>query len=433
MTARIAGQGGTHDFAAREPIDAEDGGASPSAAVGSGPGPIEDELRSLREAIEDLRGRQSAYDDQLHAVAVEMSSMRGFREHTESELSKLRIDLSTLASVIDELAGLPAEIRVQFEPELDAVRDQLQLQLVEVQSARPAVEATEPAEAMVPPAAAAVSAAEATEPLTPPADAEQFTPARVEPSDDRGPWLAEAIRNVAQRRDAVLAAELIAELLPVHGMLSLGTLSYEVAIDEFGSFVVHVNDGCATVTRTSRQDRDLRERFDFRLAGPALALAALGGGGLTGRWLRGVRVRGSRRKTRRLLKVCRRPLALSDLVQADIAVWPGLLLPALAEAVPSKWTSGHSFIVRFVIDGQPPTAIYVQVCNGAPIGVSAHVGDADQRVASTVYLNERAFLCAVAGCPLSDEERMLVAGEAEPVHMLLRWFMQAQASTRSHT
>jgi hypothetical protein len=247
----------------------------------------------------------------------------------------------------------------------------------------------------------------------------------------RESWLAPAIRRVAEERDSKLAGELVCELLPAQRVKR--ALTYTLRIEGLGDVQVRLEGERTTVRRPSAGSIDAAdgsgadsERGAFLLEGPAAAFAELAAGG-TGRRLPGVKVHGSRRKLRRLLAACRVPLALSDLADTGIQVWPGLLLLALAQAIDPQWTKGHSFVLAFAIEGQPSATLYVQVRDGGPIEVTRVRGE---QPLSTVRLSERAFVCVLAGAPLPPSERVFVEGALEPLTLLLGWSDRAQGLAR---
>ncbi len=257
-----------------------------------------------------------------------------------------------------------------------------------------------------------------------------FTPRVLALPAERQSWLAPAIRRVAERHDAKLAAELVCELLAAQGSLLKRPLTYTLRIEGLEDVQVHIEDGRATVRRLSAAgSAGGRDRGAFLLEGAAADFAELAAGG-TGRRLSGVRVRGSRRRARRLLAARRLPLELSDLAEADIRVWPGLLLLALAEAIPPEWTVGHSFVLAFAIESPPtsPSAtIYVHVRDGASIAVTRVRGE---QPLSTAQLSERTFLCMLAGAPLPPAEQVLVDGPEGPLRLLLGWSDRIQGLAR---
>ncbi len=421
-------------------------------------------LQTLREEVEALRGRQDAYEPQLAELAGELAGAREFRERAEVELSSLQMSCAVLAAVLDEMAQLPADIRLAFEPELSEVRGELQRQLtageetvsngatriVEVEpaanGAAPTVEVEPAANGAAP--TVEVEDAVAPEPvLAPPRELvfARLAPPAPEPAQ-RSRWLASAIEAIATRRSAGLAADLIAELLPLHASLWDGELAYELEIAQRGKLRVRIAAGSAAVTSGQGVEG---ASGAFRLRGEAAAFASLAGGGAKGRRPAGVRVRGSRRAARGLFAACARPVALTDLIDAGVIVWPGLLLAALAEAVDREWTRGMSFTVAYEIEGAPGAAFNVLVRDGAPISVvaaqpagqrSQGAADGEGAAASAeprsdataarpdavIRAGERAFLAMVAGVAPPEGESVLVAGEEAPALMLLGWFARAQ-------
>lgn len=419
-------------------------GAQPSSPAAERT-PIEDELVSLREAIEELRGRQGASEDQLRAVAAEMTSMRGFREHTETELSKLRIDVSALASIIDEFAGLPAEVRAQLEPELADVREQLKLQVSQLSvgekdseqqngspengsardRGRPVVVPTDPVEGGGS-EDGVLRRDDSTEPVEQMPSVE-WTPPTFALGDQRTAWLADAIGSVALRRSARLAGELVLELIPYQASRCEQTVAYELEIEELGRFVVLLASGHATVVP---RDDSSDTKTDFRLRGSAADFAELvAGGALTARSR--LRVKGSRRKARQLRRECSDPVVLADLVAADVSIWPGLLLAAMAETVEPDWMRGSLFDIAFEIEGEPSTVLLVSVRDGAQLGLARgeSTSAATPSDSTTVSISERGFICMLAGAPLPDGEQTLVRGRQSDVELLLDWFRRAQTPT----
>ncbi len=260
----------------------------------------------------------------------------------------------------------------------------------------------------------------------PPADAVALEP-RLLPSAPRrslAPWLAAAIRRVASERDAKLAGELILELLPAQGIGSERPLVYELTIQEVGAFRVSIGVDEAAVARAGPHIPG--EEIEFVLEGPAAAYAELAAGGVTRRKLPGVRVKGHRRRARRLCRTRRAAVTLADLAEASVQVWPGLLLLALAEAIDPAWTVGRRFVLAFSIQGSPGATLFFEIRDGEPLGVSHLPPDGDGDVAATVYASEAQFLCLLAGTALPPGERVLLSGDADSLELFLRWSDRAQ-------
>jgi hypothetical protein len=342
------------------------------------------------------------------------------REPDREEMAQALADaVARLRARVPAVAVAPPE--VEPAPEVETVREVEPTP--EVQAA-PEVEAPKP------------EVQAETKPTPPPMPerkiAAPFVPRILPLAGQRRSWLAPAIRKVAEKHDPKLAGELICELLPAQRVKR--PLAYSLSIQGLGDVQVRLDGERVTVRRPSpgnggASDPTQTERGAFLLEGPAAAFAELAAGAV-GRSLSGVKVRGSRRRLRRLLAARRQPLALSDLVETDVQVWPGLLLLALSEAIDPLWTKGHRFVLAFEIQNPPtpPSAtLYVQVRDGEPIAVSRVRGEPP---ASTVQLSERAFTCALAGAPLPPAEQVLVEGPSEPLALLLGWSDRAQGLAR---
>lgn len=406
---------------------------------------------SGREPVHDLVGM---HETRLEEVDRELAATREFREDVERELDSLRMRDAELVESVAELIAMTAGLSATLEPRLSPVpheqfphRSTEESGAIESTEESKEIESTDESKAIESTDESGRIATAAPEqptgevPVQAPAlemdGAEQEPDASAEPTvqlppegvavlslppltvpERRSSWLAPAIRRVAGRSPS-LAGELIAELAAFHGRIVDGPLAYELRIKEFGALVVRLDGGCATVGTTIGYGSGL----DFMLEGRAAAFALLAGGGAT--WRAGrLRVRGSRRRARQLLAACRRPLALADLIEADISVCPGPLLLAVAEAVDPVWTIGNDFTVAYAISGSAE-AVYVRVRDGAPIAVSTQLGDGD-RPAATVYVSERALLRVVAGVASLPDEPALFSGDRGPVELLRSWFARAQ-------
>jgi hypothetical protein len=250
-----------------------------------------------------------------------------------------------------------------------------------------------------------------------------FAPRVLSAREQHESWLAPALRRVAERHDPKLAGELISELLPAQGLVVEGPLTYRARIEELGAFDLTIERGRTTVEHS---EFDADRKVDFTLEGPASAFSELAGGG-AGRKLVGLRVRGSRRRARRVLVARRPPVALSDLARAGISLWPGLVLLALAEAIDPAWTHGHRFVVAFAIDSHPDVVLYVRVCDGEPLVVTPVCGEQPQ---STAHMSEAAFLCVISGVPVPNGQGVLLEGDPQPLELLIDWADRAQGLRR---
>lgn len=261
--------------------------------------------------------------------------------------------------------------------------------------------------------------------VQPPSESRQIdVGARVLPAEHPRPrpnWLAPAIARMAAERDPRLAGELVAELLKGQGLAARRPFAYGLTIEELGSFRVQWSgSGPAAVTPVSGEAA--LGDTEFRLDGPAAAFAALAAGGRERP--RGIQVSGRRWRARRVLRARREPLALCDLAELGVAVWPGLVLAALAAAVPASWTSGASFTIRWSIAVEPPVDVYVIARDGNPVTVSREpsAGAPD----ASIVLTEGAFMSLVARVPGIEGESVTVSGDASMLSRFLGWSDRVQ-------
>ena len=147
----------------------------------------------------------------------------------------------------------------------------------------------------------------------------------------------------------------------------------------------------------------------------------------------------------RLARKRRRRLALAELVAAGMPLDPGLVIRALASAVPGEWTLGHTFAVTVHVAGSETCRVVVR--NGAPLRVlrvdehgrrsavvaattarepvvaEGAVGGAD----AVLTLTPRGALPLLAQAePPADEEPATAIGDLAAATALLGWFDRVQ-------
>jgi hypothetical protein len=394
--------------AERERVQAEQRCATLAARLAT----VSESCTRLREGVAVLEGaaaaRRAEVEDERETACARIHELE--REGAEADMRIRELERALGAA---GAPGPPVDREARREEmagALAAAVERLRARVAEVgETERPAP--TEPTAPTEPEATA-----------RPPAV--QVIPRQLTPPDSRRPWLAAAIRGIAEHRDARLAAELVAELLPAQRLVVDRPLSYGLRIAELDT------DWRATFGHGRSEIGSLavapKDELAFELQGRAADFAELAAGG-AGRRLPGVAVRGSRRRVRALRRARRRPLALWDLASAGIDVWPGLLLLALAEAIDPGWSVGERFTIAFAIEESRPApanaTLYVQVCDGAPLAVTSAPRESP---AATVRLGERAFMCMLAGAPLPIGERILVDGDPGPLELLIEWADRAQ-------
>lgn len=413
--------------------------------------------QQLQRAELEIRGRVEALEQRVGEVQADLARERDARHAAERELQALRTAQEAVRPLIGELREIAQRLRVEAE-----AHDQQGDRDDQPQSASPVPADESSAETSGVPAgggaeeqsnaqmaealAAAVqrlrarvsAVSEIEEPPgeQQPGERQPYTPpAAVERATSRA-WLAPAIRRVAQRRDPRLAAELVLELLPAQALTIEKPARYLARIAELGSYEISLANGRGSVRNL--MGASLADEQAFELEGPAVAFAELAGGGRKlSAWRppAGLRVRGGRRRARQLLASRAHPLALSELERAEVTVWPGLLLLALAEAIDPTSTSGHAFTVAFVIDGQQSAVLHVQALHGRPLAITRSdtraEGEATSEadVAAKVTLSERGFARLITAQDLGDE-KVLLEGEQRTLETLLSWTDRVQGIRR---
>ncbi|HST55327.1 MAG TPA: hypothetical protein VLJ42_05465 [Solirubrobacteraceae bacterium] len=430
----------------------------------------ERQATALRERAEHHSGTLAARLQtlELHADQArrEADTERSARKRAELQLGRAREGYLRMGLIVRELMRVASELRAALQRERSAPREQQPATQPVYAPPPPATQiSAAPAQPQTPDdgemaqaLAAAVERLRArvaavgelqseqarAEPVAelkeavagraePDADAEMsptFAPARhaetsfhprlLAASSNHAPWLAPAIRAVAEGRDAKLAAELILELLPAQRLVMDRPTRYGAKLTELGSFIVELEGEQTRVRRVPTLARD--EQLDFILEGPAAAFSELAGGGARRRQP-GLRVRAGKRRARRLRAARSAPVALAELAGAGIRVWPGLLLLALAEAIDPAWTAGHRFVVAFRVDDEPGAVLQVRVRDGEPLVVTRV---RDEQPLATVRLSELAFVSMLAGVSLPAGEQVLVDGSAAALQLLLGWTDRAQ-------
>lgn len=366
-------------------------------------------LAEARGDLDRLRAgdeARAARDAEVQRLAVAVvATAAALREAFERESRKLEGELTE--RVVAERRRMAEEMRA------------MQQRLAEEQAAR-----TGRNEGVI---ADLAAAAERLREQVPPEDA-----AEADPSDGvllprraaaagrpPSPWLCEAISRLAAR-DEQAAGRLVAALLPVQRLLLDGDLAYDLTVTGLGTFRVALRGEAATVHPIGGPGG--RREADFRLEGRPAALAPLVGGGARRR-LDGVRLQGSRRRLRRLLKALREPVGLAEVARSGAAVEPGLVLAALSAAVDPGWAAGHAFTIAFVVEGDRGGEWTVHVGRGAP---RVEPGLASPGATATVQVPDVAFLPLLAGVAPPPGRQARASGDVHAVELLRRWFAQAQ-------
>jgi ribonucleoside-diphosphate reductase beta chain len=234
-----------------------------------------------------------------------------------------------------------------------------------------------------------------------------------------------ALRRMADE-DPALAARLVLMSLPAAAARIQGPLTYDLDIEELGSYRVSVENGGARVEAATHDgEPDFRLRTDAR----GLVQMASGSAGPLRLALGGrLHVNGSRRKLLKLRSMSGEPPGMGDVARAGGRVDPDLVYRALPYLVDPEWTRGHRFTVAYEITGEGGGTWYVEARDGEPLRVTTEAAEGGPN--STATVDFQSYLRMVAG-DLTPAEAMQerltdVDGELYPVTILGRWIDRAQ-------
>jgi len=232
------------------------------------------------------------------------------------------------------------------------------------------------------------------------------------------PWLAPALVALAAV-DAASAERVLVAALPVQATRVARDVEYDLELPATGRHRVRVRRHRDVVVATASAEE--HGDAEFRLEGPVAALAPLAAGDAPRR-LRGVRIRGRRRRLRRLLRVLQAPIGLPELQAAGARPRPGDLLALLCVGVPPAEVRGADFGVAYVVSdadgGRARTLVRAE-----PDGSLTAIPEApDLFVAdATVTVDADGLFGVLAGgTPVSPE------GDAQAVATLQRWLRSVQ-------
>jgi len=419
---------------------------------------MERRARGAEDTAQELGARIDALEARVAELSVERDRLAA-----ELELQKATVDLAELAreqaeARLAEALGEPPEpdqgARIAAVRRLPGLEEAARA-LSEQEVAQPA----EPTHGGVDPFAEAlaklradredlVAAVVPQEPAEVHVDEpaplpEQVVPYLISAEHPHTPWLSWAI-TALDERDRASAAQLVAQLLPDQARTVRRDLVYDLDLDGMGPLRVELSaDGAGRVLRRDGASPDA----EFALEATPKEFATLAGGGAP-IWPSGLRVAGTRRfflPLARLARKRRRRLALAELVAAGMPLDPGLVIRALASAVPGEWTLGHTFAVTVHVAGSETCRVVVR--NGAPLRVlrvdehgrrsavvaattarepivaEGAVGGAD----AVLTLTPRGALPLLAQAePPADEEPATAIGDLAAATALLGWFDRVQ-------
>jgi hypothetical protein len=231
-------------------------------------------------------------------------------------------------------------------------------------------------------------------------------------------WFAPALVALAAV-DAATAERVLVAALPVQAARVAKDVEYELELPATGRHRVRVGRRGDVVVATAGPHE--RGEADFRIEGSVAVLAPLAAGAAPRR-LRGVEIRGHRRRLRRLLRALKAPIGLPELQAAGARPRPGDLLALLCLGVPAAEVRGADFGVAYVVRDAGGRRVRTLV-RAEPDGSLTAIPEAPDLFPAdaTVTVDANELLGVLAGStPVSPE------GDAQAVEKLQRWLRRAQ-------
>lgn len=223
------------------------------------------------------------------------------------------------------------------------------------------------------------------------------------------------------KHDPELAARLVLQTLPAAAAKVPGRLTYGLSVEGLGDYTVAIGDGHGTVSEGANGN------LEFTMATDARGLAALAAGASPLRLMlaRRLRLRGRRLRARRLRAMSDGEVDPAAVIAAGGDVDPDLVYRSLPYLIDPEWTRGHSYLLRYEIDGR---AWDIEIRDGRRV----QVGDpANGRRPDSVVRVSRDTFRRLVSRDLSPTDAMRmqltsVEGQIYPVTLLGRWIDRAQ-------
>jgi ribonucleoside-diphosphate reductase beta chain len=229
--------------------------------------------------------------------------------------------------------------------------------------------------------------------------------------------------------DPELAARLVLMTLPAAAARISGTLTYQLEIEELGSYRVSVSGGRARVDEARTPDD-----CDFRMQTDARTLIELvtGTAGPLGLMMRGkLRIRGKRRRALKLRQMSSGDLSMAEVVESGGTLEPEILYRSLPYLIDPEWTTGHEFTARYVVTGEGGGTWYVSARDGKPLEVTPELPDG-RELAGTATVSFDSYQRMASGqvSPAQAMQNQLttIDGKIHPITLLGRWIARAQGT-----
>jgi ribonucleoside-diphosphate reductase beta chain len=243
---------------------------------------------------------------------------------------------------------------------------------------------------------------------------------------------AEALQRVAAA-EPQLAARAVLMTMPAAALRLSKPLTYDVTVDGLGTHRVELADGRGRIDPiTDAQAADGAAAFRMSLDPETLVHMASGGGSplrlaLSGR----LRIRGKRRRARRLKAVAKGPEpTLAEVAQAGGRIDPDVVYRMLPYLVDPTWTRGHRFCVAYEVGGEGGGTWFVQARDGEPLAVSADApaGGADVRAQIGGEEYQRIVSGDMTPATALQQQAITAEGALHPLTLMGRWIDRSQGN-----
>jgi hypothetical protein len=143
-----------------------------------------------------------------------------------------------------------------------------------------------------------------------------------------------------------------------------------------------------------------------------------------GRFFGPVRVRGRKRRVKRLTALTSSTATLAEIARAGAHLDPGVVYRLLSYAIHPSWTRGHAFTIAQEVTGAPPETWYLTARDGAGVTVSGT--PPTETPDATVTMSREVFDRLLREEPIPSGRLPVVRGDHSAVAAMHAWTRRVQ-------